>query len=741
MSFLIDLNNVQKEAVKKVEGPTLIVAGAGSGKTRVLTYKVAYLLQIGVPAYQILALTFTNKAADEMKQRIISLVGEKSRQLWMGTFHSLFARILRQESQALGFTSNFSIYDTDDSKKLIKNLLDSNNLHIENYKPSKIHSIISKAKNRLLSPDEFLNESKNIFEEKIAQIYSQYQSGLHANNAMDFDDLIIKPIELFEKKSKILEKYQDRFRFILVDEYQDTNRAQYRLIKLLSKKYQNISVVGDDSQSIYSFRGAEIQNILDFERDFPDCQIFRLEQNYRSTKLILAASDQVIKNNSRRIDKNLWTENTEGEKITVLKCGDDREEASRIVDKIKSEATIKKIDLKDIAVLYRTNAQSRTLEDALRRSSISYIMVGGVEFYKRKEIKDILAYLRLITNPFDNVSFSRIVNYPARGIGETTIKIIEKYAAKFECSYLDILSKCDEIYEFPKKTVNSLKGFYTFIKKYQELLKTLTLSEFSRTLVEEIGILREFKEEGTLEALSRWENVQELLNAITEYSTEKEGSTLEMFLQEVSLLSDIDKWDDSKNRVTLMTLHAAKGLEFKVVFITGLEEGLFPIYSAFLDSENLEEERRLFYVGITRAMDKLYLSHAEQRYKFGELNYSTPSRFLSEIDEHLIEKYEFYYHNRKSATKNLFELRNIRKKKSEVDSVKKYFDNNSYDYENESQLPVNLKIGSVVNHVQFGEGKIIALNGNGSDAKAVVSFESVGQKNLLLKYANLRVIK
>ncbi|MBI4811480.1 MAG: UvrD-helicase domain-containing protein [Ignavibacteriales bacterium] len=608
MTFLNKVNSRQLEAIKAVQGPVIIVAGPGSGKTRVLTYRIAYLISIGVPAYQLLALTFTNKAANEMKERITQQVGEKSKQLWMGTFHSIFARLLRIEADRLGFGKNFSIYDTQDRLRLIQSIM--NDLHIpsQQYNPQAVMYRISRAKNQVILPEEYASQSLDLFEEKTAKIYAEYVRRLKLNNAMDFDDLLIKPIELFNHHKKILESYQERFRFILIDEYQDTNRAQYVLLKLLAEKYKNICVVGDDAQSIYGFRGADIRNILEFTRDYPEAKIIHLEQNYRSTRAILSAADQVIKKNVNQIPKNLWTENLDGEPITILECVDDKSEGEAIVRNIFREVERLKIQFKDIAIMYRTNAQSRTLEDVLRKNTIPYAIIGGIEFYQRKEVKDVLAYFRLLVNPQDDESFLRIVNYPNRGIGEVAVRHLRNFASTNSQSLSVAISSADQINGPAKKAKTGMINLSSMFEKYRKLKNELSMSELSRALVDELGILNLFKEEGTPEAMARRENVHELLSAISEFAAEQPNATLESFLQEVSLVADVDEWDNEFNAVTLMTLHSAKGLEFPIVFITGLEEGLLPYYNSSLDTVELEEERRLFYVGITRTMNKLFLS-------------------------------------------------------------------------------------------------------------------------------------
>ncbi|MFI5251012.1 MAG: ATP-dependent helicase [Bacteroidota bacterium] len=738
MTFLSQLNPVQKEAAKTVEGPVMIVAGAGSGKTRLLTYRIAYLISIGVPAYQILSLTFTNKAANEMKERITSLVGSKSSSIWMGTFHSMFARILRKECSKIGYESNFTIYDSADSLTAIKNIMESIGISTQRFNPNAIRSKISAAKNALVTPGEYLNQSSDLFEEKTSEVYAEYRKVLKKNNAMDFDDLLLKPIELFEHHKAILEQYQDRFRFILVDEYQDTNKAQYKLIQHLASRYKNICVVGDDAQSIYAFRGADIQNILDFEKDFPAAKVFHLEQNYRSTGNILAAADRVIKNNIHQIQKNLWTENPAGELISLIECEDDRDEGMRIVSRISDDCHRFKIDLKDFAILYRTNAQSRSLEDALRKNNIPYTIVGGIEFYQRKEIKDVLAYLRVLVNPVDNESFLRIVNYPNRGIGDVNLGRLVEFSGKREMTLLEAAGKAAEITELTESARRGLKQVASLFNKYMNLKESLSASELSRSLVDEIGILAMFKSEATREALGRWENVQELLSAISEAADTNPEFTLEKFLEDVALVSDIDQWSDEQNAVTLMTLHSAKGLEFPVVFITGLEEGLFPFYNTEIDKKELEEERRLYYVGITRAKRKLYLSYARSRYRFGDLTYPSPSRFIDEIGEEFVETPARHRQERTVIHDHVAAKTKTRARQK--DTTSSYFTDESPDYENESDISRELKVGIFVEHELFGKGRILSLTGSGEASKAVVEFPNIGRKNLLLKYANLKLL-
>ncbi len=745
MALLEQLNPVQRQAASVIEGPVMIVAGAGSGKTRVLTYRIAHLLECGIPPYEILALTFTNKAAREMKERIERLIGHHAKSIWAGTFHSIFARILRQEAEAIGYQRSFTIYDTDDSQGMIKNIMAGFNLSQQQFNPRAIQSRISGAKNQMMTPSEYEEYAKDFFEQNVSKIYAEYSQKLFKNNAMDFDDLLIKPIELFKKHPRVLEKFQYRFKYLLVDEYQDTNRAQYTLINMLALRFRNLCVVGDDAQSIYAFRGADIRNILDFERDYPDAKVYRLEQNYRSTKTILAAADSVIKNNRSQILKTLWTENHKGDRITLIEAEDDKAEGMQIANHIQGHISKEKLDLKNFAILYRTNAQSRSIEDALRRSGIPYVIVGGVEFYKRKEIKDVLAYLRVIVNPKDEESLLRIINFPARGIGETTTDKLIEHSTKTNASLFDVVKNVRSIGSLSDRTKNAVLQFSSLMQKYIEMKPQMSASELARSVVDELGILRMFKDEGTPEALGRWENVQELLSAITEFVAEKkENASLEHFLEEVSLISALDENFDERNSVTMMTLHAAKGLEFPVVFISGMEEGLFPLYQVAPDASELEEERRLCYVGITRAMKKLYITYTRMRYRFGDVTYPVVSRFVSEIDEKLVEKET----SRRSSYSldHITTLQNARSRYTSTYRKQSAKQNDGFipdaevDYESESQEEIRLKIGVYVEHEVFGRGKVMQLTGKGDLSKAVVHFQGVGPKNLMLKFARLRVL-
>jgi DNA helicase-2/ATP-dependent DNA helicase PcrA len=735
-----ELNPEQKKAVEQIDGPCMIVAGAGSGKTRVLTYKIAYLIESGISPFEILALTFTNKAAGEMKQRIYKLVGKNAGNIWMGTFHSIFARILRVEANFIGFDRNFSIYDEQDSKKLIETVMKEMKLSTENHKADAMLGYIKNLKNKLIFPDAFNFNTENYFERIVARVYPEYQRRLSKNNAMDFDDLLINPIILFDSNPDVLRKYQNRFRFTLVDEYQDTNRAQYHIIKLMSGLHGNISVVGDDAQSIYRWRGAEIENILRFESDFDGCKVFKLEQNYRSTKKILTLADEVIKNNQRQIKKTLFTNNDAGENVVLAETISDRDEAGTVIKWIMNEIHRMKLNFKDFVVLYRTNAQSRVLEDALRINSIPYAIVGGVKFYQRKEVKDVLAYLKIFVNPKDDEAMIRILKL-RDGIGDQTVDRLGKFSRENNISICESLlrlfiNKEDTDSGRQTRIAKELTALANLVEKYTQVKNGLSPGELSRSLIDELGIIRKLRNEGTEEAAERMYNVQELLSAISEYadtsvndSTRREEPSLEGFLQQVSLVTDIDTYDDKKNAVTLMTMHSAKGLEYPVVFVTGLEDGIFPLSSSTLTSEEMEEERRLFYVAITRAMKRLYFSYALQRYRYGSPSYQMKSRFLNEID-----------------LRNVIVLkagsgRTVKQRTRQLpgSSIKyEYFENG----EDETELCIQedrIKKGVVVFHDNFGRGRVVDLSGRGDSRKAQIEFERVGLKHIILKYANLKL--
>jgi DNA helicase-2/ATP-dependent DNA helicase PcrA len=733
------LNPEQREAVENIEGPSMIIAGAGSGKTRVLTFKIAHLIESGISPFEILALTFTNKAASEMRSRISKLVRSSHDMIWIGTFHSMFARILRIEAGNLGFTRNFTIYDSDDSVTLIRQIMTNNKIPADNPTPKSIHSAISNLKNKLILPGEFSQMAKTPFERKVEAVYEDYQKQLFKNNAMDFDDLLLKPIELFNKYPEILEKYQDKFKFILVDEYQDTNKAQYLIVKMLSSKYRNITIVGDDAQSIYKWRGAEIQNIFDFQEDFIECKIFRLEQNYRSTQKILSIADCVIKKNKRQMKKNLWTRNTEGDKIHLIETMTDRDEAYRITRYIYEEMQKRKLNFKDFVILYRTNAQSRVLEDALRQNSIPYIIIGGIRFYQRKEIKDVLANFKIIVNPKDNESLLIVLNQK-EGIGKTTIDNLNIIAEANDLRLLEVLKNINEYSNFSVKIKNMLVNILNFIHKYQYLKDEVSLPELASGVIDEIGILKSLKAENTLESEERISNIQELLSAVAEFNDTRDEPTLEAFLQEVSLVADIDDLDEKKNAVTLMTIHSAKGLEYPVVFITGLEEGLFPISTSTLYEDELEEERRLFYVAITRAMNKLYISFANQRYRHGLQSYQMKSRFLKEVLEDFKEDH-FIYDGLKIFTSKKKEANKYSRQDSPVAIRYEYYkEKKKYreEFPEDDKFP-DIKEGVSVDHNTFGKGTVISVSGKGLDKRAEIYFESAGLKKIVLKYAKMRV--
>ena len=720
------LNDAQKKAAEFDGGPSMIVAGAGSGKTRVLTYKVAYLIDKGYKPDSILALTFTNKAANEMKARIRELVGAKADHIWMGTFHSIFARILRIEAKNLNYGTNFSIYDTEDSLSLVQNIITNLEIDIESLTANSVRHRISYLKNHMILPPEYKKSiAKSFIEEKIAKIFEEYQKRLVEDNAFDFDDLLLKPIELFNKNEKIHHKYKKKFSYILVDEFQDTNKAQYELLKLLTPTGNKICVVGDDAQSIYSWRGANLDNMLYFEKDFKKHKVFKLEQNYRSTKTILAAADSVIKNNKSQLIKTLWTENNDGDLLTLIKCSDEKDEAFQIAKYIKNEVSKKKLSLKDFAILYRTNAQSRALEDVFRREKIPYRIIGGVEFYKRKEVKDVIAYLRVISNTRDEESLLRIMNFPQRGIGNTTITRMIAFARKHEITLFDTMSRVFEVINIKERIQKNVKQFKQLLEKYIELKDKLSVGELSRALVDELGILRMFKEENTQESIGRLENITGLLAELSEFSKSKKGAGLEKFLEDVSLISDIDTYDEEKNSVTMLTVHSAKGLEFPIVFISGCEEDIFPLSNRFNTDATLEEERRLFYVAVTRAQKKVYLLHARSRYRFGEVAYQSRSRFIDELNPDLV-----------SEVNGGIGRKSNRKSKKEI--YYEYFEN--IDYEDFNQENSSLKPGSRVMHDKFGLGKVTQVTGAGDMQKATVVFEGNNLKQLMLKFAKLKVL-
>jgi len=736
--ILKNLNDEQLKAVTHIDGPVLIVAGAGSGKTRVLTHRVAYLLEQGVNPYNVLALTFTNKAAGEMKERITKLVSpEAGNKIWAGTFHSVFARILRYEAETLGYTSSFSIYDTDDSLSLMKRIMVAFGISQQNYNPTQIRSKISWAKNQMMDYAEFEKSAKNSYDKIAAQLFKEYETELKRANSMDFDDLLLNMINVLNSSPETLEKYQDRFKYLLVDEYQDTNRPQYIVCNLLARKYKNICVVGDDAQSIYKWRGADIRNILDFQKDYPTAEVIRLERNYRSTANILAAAGSVIKNNRKQIPKNLWTERHEGEKIKINEYNDDAEEASKIITKIKSLMSSTEYTPKDFAVLYRTNAQSLAFENACRRLVLPYIIVGGQSFYKRKEVKDVLAYLKIIINPNDGESFLRILNEPPRGIGPTSLEHLKKYARLYGISIFEAFRHAGEIPDLQLRAKNAVKTFIDLLQKHRELKQSLPGAEFAKKYIDETGLLQMYKEIGTDEADDRWNNIQQVINDISQFFKNEPDKELEDYLQQISLMSEVDEKDISREQIKLMTLHSAKGLEFPVVFIAGMEKGLFPFERSENSGDEEEEERRLFYVGITRAMEQLYITHANRRMRFGEFQFQSPSKFLNEIDRSIV--------NRGSGFDAVDAPIRQALPKQPVRIETNFHYSQIPSDESYSQIPVEekaekLKPGDKVRHKNFGDGKVELISGIGDNKQATVYFKGVGRKKLVLQYAKLERI-
>jgi len=721
VGWLDDLNQPQKDAVVSYKGPSLVLAGAGSGKTRVITYRIAYLIKVKkVSSQKILSLTFTNKAAEEMKSRLEDFLSLRARRLWMGTFHSIFARILRIEGSKLGLSPNFTIYDERDQGRLIKEIIESLHLQYGNFDPAIIRSIISKSKNKLVSPSKYIKNAESDFEKDIGEIYQHYNKRLEQNNALDFEDLLIKPIELFSKQKNVLNKYQTQFQYILVDEYQDTNKAQYKLLNLLALKNKNICVVGDDDQSIYGWRGAELSNIIDFEKDYPEAQIFKLEQNYRSTKNILRFAQRIIDGNVVRRKKTLWTEKEDGEKIFLAGVHSDRAEADFVVDKINEELFKNKKKPGSLSIFYRTNSQSRVFEERLRRNNIPYTIVGGVRFYERKEIKDILAYLKIIANPKDEVSILRIVNYPIRGIGKATLDKVKSFSQERGIELYKAFKNSDKIEGLDQRKKKKLLEFYNLIEKYRGLKEKFSLTELTRCLLDDTGILVLLKEEGSKESLSRLENIHEFLEALSDYYKTSDKQSLENYLQDISLVADIDFWDNKEDVVSLMTLHSAKGLEFPVVFLAGVEDNLIPYTTKKEDKNELEEERRLFYVGCTRAKEKLYLTYAMNRHRFGNSSSTRASRFLDEIDRSIVTELETDGLYREE----IIESRSRNRKKERV--VKK----------EDSRF----NIGQLVKHPSFGVGEVTDKSGVDEELRLVVLFEGNVEKKLMVKYAKLKTL-
>lgn len=781
--YLKDLNEVQKEAVINYQGASLVIAGAGSGKTRVLTYRITHLLANAIPAHKILALTFTNKAAAEMKSRIAKMVGnDVARFLWMGTFHSIFARILRMEAEHLGHTSNYTIYDTIDSKNLVKKIIKELGLDDKTYKPGEIYGRISSAKNNLISAKAYAGNQQVIVQDqknkrpRTAEIYMIYANRCKKADAMDFDDLLLNTNILFRDFPEVLEKYQDKFQYILVDEYQDTNFSQYLIINKLSAKNKNICVVGDDAQSIYAFRGAKIENILNFRNDYPGYQLYKLEQNYRSTKTIVEAANSLIKKNKEQIPKKVYSQNEIGEKIKVIEAETDKDEAYSLAIVIRDTAIDRGYDYKDFAILYRTNAQSRSFEEALRKFNIPYKIFGSISFYQRKEIKDLLAYFRLAVNQKDDEALLRIINYPTRGIGNTTISKIETYANNQTLNIWEVLLKIEKIQiGLNAGTTNKLIKFRSLIQGFAEDIKSLDAYDAAMEMAKESGILKELNNPESHEDQTKFENVEELLNGIKEFVDENDDPdffpSLDKFMENVALLTNQDnEKDEDFNKVTIMTIHSAKGLEFKYVFLAGLEEELFPSAMASGTQKELEEERRLFYVALTRAEESAMISFAKERYKWGVPTSCRPSRFIKEVDEQYLDLPDSFYSQPTTPFgDNLFEdsskprferkparpsadkagpagekpginatIPQVNKKLVKLSEANDKSGNSNVDFKPDD--PSLIEKGMIVRHAKFGLGEVIMIEGAEPNKKAKVNFEVVGEKQLLLKFAKLQIV-
>ena len=746
--LLAQLNEPQREAAACTQGPVMIIAGAGSGKTRTLTYRIAHLLELGVDPFGILALTFTNKAAREMRDRITKLVGTEAKNLWMGTFHSVFARVLRAEATRLGYTSSFTIYDTDDTKAAIKHVVKALNLDPKTYKPSTVLSRISMAKSNLLSPKDYM-ENPEVYQTDIdarrpaiGQIYQHYDQRLRNSNAMDFDDLLFNMNILLRDFPDVLLKYQNRFQYIMVDEYQDTNYAQYLIVKKLAARHQNICVVGDDAQSIYAFRGANIQNILNFRRDYPDMHLFKLEQNYRSTKTIVQAANSIIEHNRDQIQKELWSDNAEGQRIRLLRADDEKAEGTLVADAIQNTRLDADADFRDFAILYRQNSLSRAVEDALRRLNIPYRIYQGLSFYGRREVKDVLAYLRLAVNPCDDESLVRVINYPARGIGQTTLDRIRVAATDNDVPLWTVLENLPDFgLPINSGTVQKITKFVFMIKRFQGQVDNTDAFTLAKQIVGASGILRALREEDEPDTAERIDNIDELLNGIQEFCEEEEIKTLDQFLQQVLLYTSEDKDKDADaDKVSLMTIHAAKGLEFPYVFVVGMEEQIFPSFMASSRAE-LEEERRLFYVAVTRAERQVTLSYAQSRFNNGQRMGGEVSRFVEEIDPKYIEmpssRRAFpeagtlpraFFNAGKPATPAAPAAKPARRPSAPVAP-------------NPPAAIAAIMPGMQVQHEKFGIGKVLGVEGSGDSRKAIVFFEGVGQKQLMLKFAKLSIVE
>jgi DNA helicase-2/ATP-dependent DNA helicase PcrA len=764
MSFLDTLNEAQRNAVVNTDGPVIIVAGPGSGKTRVLTYRIAYLLKMKrdehdrpIDAFSVLALTFTNKAAKEMRERVEHVVGLEARNLYIGTFHSVFARILRYEAQRIGYPSNFSIYDTDDSRSLLKSIIKEMGLNDTYYKPNVVHNRISAAKNKLMTPEAYAmnfnlrSEDESSGKPRLADIFKTYNERMFQAGAMDFDDLLVKMYELLIQVPEALYRYQNRFKYILIDEFQDTNYAQNEIVKKLAAVHENITVVGDDAQSIYSFRGATIENILRFRSTYPEAREYKLEQNYRSTQHIVKAANTVIRKNRNQIPKEIWTENNGGERIKVFKAVSDNDEGRIIVDKIFEERMRSQRHNRDFAILYRTNAQSRAFEEALRRLNIPYIIYGGLSFYQRKEVKDLVAYLRLTVNHYDEEALKRIINYPTRGIGNTTMERAALVAKENSLRLWDVLEQSGN-YMSGNRSLNAVNDFVTMIKSFALELQTKNAFDLAAHIARASGLHQELYNDKTVEGLSRYENLQELLNGIREFTetetpeitadgevfdTMQQDKSLGRWLQEITLLTDADKDNGDDDKVKLMTIHAAKGLEFPCVFVVGMEENLFPSMMSLDSRDDLEEERRLFYVAITRAKEKLCLSFSVSRYRYGNLMYCEPSRFLREINE---ENLEFTFSQVDDNSRHI-----KREPVQKTTGVTPKAVTNNYVHKPADGFVADdasaIQVGMDVEHQRFGFGKVMLIEGGASDRMATIFFQNgVGNKKLMLKFAKLRIV-
>lgn len=753
-NYIDELNDGQRAAVLYTDGPSLVIAGAGSGKTRVLTYKIAHLLQQGYRPWSILALTFTNKAAREMKERIARLVGDESaRYLWMGTFHSMFLRILRAESAELGFSTKFTIYDTADSKSLIRSIIKEMKLDEKQYKPGAVQARISSAKNHLVTPASYA-ANKEAYEgdcnarmPAIRDIYRHYWERCRQADAMDFDDLLLYTFLLFRDKPEVLARYQQQFGYVLVDEYQDTNYAQHCIVLQLSKQHQRVCVVGDDAQSIYSFRGADIDNILYFTKVYPDTKVFKLEQNYRSTQTIVCAANSLIAKNQRQIRKEVFSEKERGDALGVFQAYSDIEEADIVVNKIIELRRREQLNYSDYAILYRTNAQSRVFEEAMRRRSIPYRIYGGLSFYQRKEVKDVIAYFRLVVNPNDEEAFKRIINYPARGIGDTTLGKIVAAASEYGVSLWSVLLEPLAYgLNFNKGITTKLQAFRTLMSGFMNDSLTKNAAEMGQDIIKQAGIMNEVCQDNTPENLSRKENIEELVNGMGDFCAQRmeEGDTnisLTDYLSEVSLLTDQDSDDDSEEKVTLMTVHAAKGLEFPVVFVVGLEEELFPSAMSIDSMRAIEEERRLFYVAITRAERHCFLSYAKSRMRYGKMEFAAPSRFLKDIDvRYLRLPGQMAYTQREEPRAPIFTKPQPEARPTFTPSTPRNLKPVAAAASTVPSQNVALQVGQYIEHERFGLGRVLKVEGSGDNAKATIHFENAGEKQLLLRFARFKVI-